>query len=256
MIILPKGANPSNRELQRMRGLLERRWNPYIRKFQSRFRKAIVEQSEQAIKEVEKEMSADVESRVLLAITPDPIQEVIDETYSEVSKRFFDLTRNLKVGKKDMAETTFLQELARFVLLTRAKKVKNITETTRDNIKKVVVNAVTKGWGSEKTAKEINKATRISSRVRARTIARTEVIGASNYGQQKGAESTGLGLKKIWVTTLDGRERQSHREANRDEVALSESFVVGGEEMLYPHAEGASAKNVINCRCTVVYQEQ
>lgn len=61
-------------------------------------------------------------------------------------------------------------------------------------------------------------------------------------------------LKKTWVTTLDSRTRSDHVRADGQQVALNEAFSVGGERLPKPRDSslGASAGNVINCRCQLV----
>jgi SPP1 gp7 family putative phage head morphogenesis protein len=86
-------------------------------------------------------------------------------------------------------------------------------------------------------------------------IARTEttrVEAAARFDVGKEAEKMGFKVYKRWVSTDDSRTRPSHRAANGQEVPLDEPFIVGGEKMMYPGDETASAANVINCRCTVV----
>lgn len=62
------------------------------------------------------------------------------------------------------------------------------------------------------------------------------------------------GLDKLWVARMDSRTRPSHAAANGQRVRNSEVFTVGGEQLKYPgdSSLGASAGNVINCRCTAV----
>jgi len=82
-------------------------------------------------------------------------------------------------------------------------------------------------------------------------IARTETLSALNYGSEIGAEQTGFNYKKTWVATLDGRERQAHRNATGQTVDRFSSFIVGGEIMKFPGDPSASPENRVNCRCTV-----
>ncbi len=59
-------------------------------------------------------------------------------------------------------------------------------------------------------------------------------------------------IAKSWVAILDGKTREWHREADGQTVNLAESFIVKNEELLYPSdsSRGASAENIINCRCS------
>ena len=70
---------------------------------------------------------------------------------------------------------------------------------------------------------------------------------------------TGLKLQKEWVSAQDERTRQSppdefdHVEADGQVVGMKDAFTVGGEQLMFPGDPGASAGNLINCRCSVVY---
>lgn len=87
--------------------------------------------------------------------------------------------------------------------------------------------------------------------VRSERIARTEMLAASNKGHLEAYEQSGLVEEKEWLTTLDGRERDTHHEANGQVVGIKQSFFVGGEALEAPGI-GGSPENVINCRCRVI----
>ena len=82
-------------------------------------------------------------------------------------------------------------------------------------------------------------------------IARTETTMAVNAATEIGGTFSVFVMEKKWITRMDGKERQSHLEANGDRVALNGVFEVGGEKMKYPgdRTNGATATNIVNCRC-------
>lgn len=92
--------------------------------------------------------------------------------------------------------------------------------------------------------------------VRAKTIARTEVIGATNAGSlaQMQAAGDAAPVAKTWLATKDSRTRLSHRAADGQTVALDESFTVGGSRLRHPGDPAGAAEEVINCRCTLLYE--
>ncbi len=85
---------------------------------------------------------------------------------------------------------------------------------------------------------------------RAERIARTEAIGATNQGHLTLYNQSPVVEKKQWLTSIDGRERDAHRQAHRQTVDKAAPFLVGGESLPAPGV-GGSASNVINCRCTM-----
>jgi len=137
------------------------------------------------------------------------------------------------------------------------KDAKNITETTKSRILEIIAQGVREGKGVPELARML-RADGLPLK-RARLITRTELTGATNFGSMMGAVSTGIIYQKEWLTAGDHRvrgqkpnDRFSHVVLNADRVEMNESFN-NGEELLYPGMKGASAGNVCNCRCTLLY---
>jgi len=93
---------------------------------------------------------------------------------------------------------------------------------------------------------------------RSMVIARTEVIGASNYGSLSGAEQAqedfDLEIKKIWIRTFDDRVRETHKKAgDHKPIDLDAKFKVGKAELKYPADPDGLASETIQCRCAIGY---
>lgn len=88
---------------------------------------------------------------------------------------------------------------------------------------------------------------------RARRIARTETISVMNAATLEGWRQSEVIGGKEWVCACDKVSRDWHKNANGQQVSLEEPFIVGGEKLMHPgdSSLGASAKNVIHCRCTM-----
>lgn len=90
---------------------------------------------------------------------------------------------------------------------------------------------------------------------RAQVIAQTETNRHFNGSQLAHAllhEKNGAqGMTKEWDTMMDGKERVEHRDANENVKPLSQPFIVGGEQLLFPGDPTGSPWNVINCRCGI-----
>lgn len=93
------------------------------------------------------------------------------------------------------------------------------------------------------------------TKARATAIARTEVIGASNAGAFAEARAMGL-TSKTWLNTDDPRTRPTHVRAGEQVQPLDEPFIVGGARLMFPHDPSGPASEVVNCRCTVLFDEQ
>lgn len=89
---------------------------------------------------------------------------------------------------------------------------------------------------------------------RARTVARTEVVGAYNGGLHDAFSmvvdaSPDITWMRRWLATDDTRTRPDHREADGQLVPWSQPFIVGGFAMMHPHDPAGPPQEVINCRC-------
>lgn len=89
------------------------------------------------------------------------------------------------------------------------------------------------------------------NKYQAERLVRTEATNAANAATMQSAKDIfpGADMQKEWITAMDGRERQWHGAANGQIVDFDQPFIVMGESIMRP-GQG-SAKNVINCRCSV-----
>lgn len=89
---------------------------------------------------------------------------------------------------------------------------------------------------------------------RARLIAENEANSIWNDSEFQDAILTGKSRKQ-WSAIIDKRTRSTHRDANGMVVAITEPFEVGDSFLMYPRdtSLGASADEIVNCRCSVTY---
>lgn len=135
----------------------------------------------------------------------------------------------------------------------------NITQTTRELIRQVFINAAKVGQGIDDIVKYL-EGTELS-KIRARLIARTETVTAANKGALFVAKQSGLQLNKIWLATKDSRTRDDHAEVDGNQVGKEDYFIVGGYDMQCPGDRGGKdgklqvpAREIVNCRCTTIFQ--
>lgn len=88
-------------------------------------------------------------------------------------------------------------------------------------------------------------------KTRADRIARTESTGAYNFAALSTLAEDGAKYKK-WMVTEDSRTRPSHAAADGQSVEMDKPFTVGGASMQMPCDPTAPAREVVNCRCTIV----
>jgi hypothetical protein len=152
------------------------------------------------------------------------------------------------------AREVFESTILRWVKLHALDRAVTITRTLKEAVRKVLVDSFADGTGEAGTSKAIrDKIGRALSASSAARIARTEMHTAANLGADEAARSTGLEMVKEWAAAEDSRTRASHATADGQEVHLDEPFNVGGASLMMPGDPSGPAKEIINCRCTVLH---
>jgi SPP1 gp7 family putative phage head morphogenesis protein len=135
----------------------------------------------------------------------------------------------------------------------RVTKVVGINTTTADRIRSTLTDGEMAGEGIDKLARRVRGVFSEASTTRARTIARTEVIGATNESQLAAAKQSGVSTTKQWLAAHDSRTRPSHGSADGQTVAVDQPFIVGGSSLMHPGDSSGPARETINCRCTQIF---
>ncbi len=91
------------------------------------------------------------------------------------------------------------------------------------------------------------------SQDRALLVAQNEANTVYNSIDYTQAKASGKKYK-TWRAELDNRTRLWHEEMDNVRIPIDELFHVGTDNMRYPHDYTASPENVINCRCTCIYE--
>lgn len=121
------------------------------------------------------------------------------------------------------------------------------------NMRDELLQGFQQGESIDALAKRVRQVANMSA-LRARTIARTEVLGASNAGSF--AEARVMEVEfKTWLNTHDGRTRPTHVAAGEQRVSIDEPFIVGGSRLRFPHDPLGPPGETINCRCTMLFDE-
>lgn len=148
------------------------------------------------------------------------------------------------------AWTAVVNENAVSYMAQATNRLAQVGDETWRRIRTQTTNAIRDGLTNEELKAKIEGLTKFSE-ARADTVARTETIGAYVNGDMTGARALGDRgpTEKVWVATVDNRTRESHVEAHNQTRPMAEPFDVGGYSMDAPHAPGAPAREVVNCRC-------
>lgn len=141
-----------------------------------------------------------------------------------------------------------------YLFRAAAEKVTYVTDFTKQLVKGIVYTGRDNGDSISTIARNLDKGFEEFSTHRSYRIARTEVVAASNYGSFIAADEAAAevgDLTKEWLDSGDKRVRESHEDVGGETVGLYEKFSNG---LLYPgDMENGSGKDVIHCRCTVIY---
>jgi len=187
--------------------------------------------------------------------------EILTQSTSRIMKEVDTrLRRTRLIKQEDEMETIINAYVAQYT----AQNVRNITDTTRNNLKKEIELGINAGLSIAQISKNIRK-NKSFSPVRATLIARTESHQAMNHGNQEMAKRLGLNKPiKEWASALDVRTRSWHSDMNGKRVEIDRDFIVntpikgGGiveKPMAYAGDSKGGASNVINCRCFILYYD-
>lgn len=147
------------------------------------------------------------------------------------------------------------------VLAQTGSQIREIAETTRANVMRVISASYDEGLTIPDTAAAIGAALAEQAPVRATLIARTELAGAVNGGSlaatQVVQDATGVGYQKRWLTA-GGAKYPRHDDydgLDGQTVGLNDYFDVGGSALQHPGDPDGPPDEICNCRCTMSYVE-
>ena len=169
----------------------------------------------------------------LQSITSAPIREVLHELYLDSrhygSLVYSQLPKAPKTQKR-RAPMGFNEEFIRMIndyfeseILTVCE---GITKTTREIIQEVLKQATEEGRNLNWIENELVKENEDLTRNRARLIARTETVTASNRASYLAAAKTGLKMKKEWLSAGDKRVRPDHQTVSGSRIDMEDFFLV------------------------------
>ncbi len=174
-----------------------------------------------------------------------------------------DLKKSLKRGYEFRAEPIPKNfDLADFVVewleTVTGERVVDVADTTKEQLKRIIEDGIISGATAKEISNEIFELTEINTYLRAARIAITEahsIACAGNFYAMIEAD-LGKGLKKIWHTNIDGRERPSHATMSGQKVLMKKAFKSGlGKKLMFPgdSSLGAGAADIVHCRCAIIY---
>lgn len=242
-------------KLQRLIQIETRRQTAYERLFAREILKAFKKNAESWIK------YQFVDNSVGVALERLYYKTMVDY----LSRQWEQLDKNIAQKKERFFMPTWSFWIENYILSTLVNKVVGIDETTRERLIEETIESTRIGEARVDFAKRIQSVMGgAAGKKRARVIARTEAGNAINIAKTKSAEDwaaqTDLPIGKLWIHRGAKDPRDWHIALDTGiEIPKDEPFIVTDpntgitDRMMYPHDPSASAGNVINCGCQVVY---
>lgn len=137
---------------------------------------------------------------------------------------------------------------------------KTVSRSVKTKLAETIARVIKEGLPIEDRIKELRKVLGEMPGYAVERIARTETTGGMNAGQHRVRDELDIEFKE-WVSTIDARNRGNNRKSGFDHLSCHEQvrrndvpFVVSGQKLMFPGDwnHGASAGNIINCRCAAV----
>ena len=187
-------------------------------------------------------------------------QEELVKGYVQTVKYYGEEVMRLILNMKAQSRfNVFADAVTRWIATTVATQITNINNTTEGQIRSTIMRGYAEGLAIPKIAKSIDKLF-LESIIPKRSvvIARTEVIGASNYGSYASVRQSGRELLKEWLITMDDRVRDTHQAMNgRPPIEMNDYFVLpSGAALMFPGDPSAPVGEIVQCRCTLIYKRR
>ena len=182
------------------------------------------------------------------------MRKIFDNLYYDILLNFGKLNFKYYLNKKEYTEFTVTEEIRNYIKNVSAEKVQKVTDSTKQEIKQIILKNLESGNSISQIESDIRKTYREFGQARARKIAVTEVASISNYASLIGAKQAGMKQKK-WIIMDDIRVRVSHQDMEKvPYINIDSYFNVGNSVMLFPGDFKGEAKEVIYCRCWLVFK--
>jgi hypothetical protein len=251
---------------------MEQDRNKFYKSVENKIKERFTDEAGKILKAVSKSDSSDLLQIVDQTIKKDQSnwEALLTGVYISVIEDFGQKSLNQVNTIKEVTKfNVFDEAIKAYIAKTVAEEVVRIEDTTKNKIKNIIAIGLAQGKRIGKFSLNLPIEDQIDSISldigklyleqiipnRSETIARTEVISASNSGSLQGAKQSGLKLMKRWIATADDDIRESHLNLlGSSAIGMDELFSVGASNGQFPGDPNLSAEERINCRCTIAYE--
>lgn len=185
---------------------------------------------------------------VLASLSAQTLVDSVNDDYWDVVSKFGSAALS-DVGS-DVAFRLNDDRILRWIDQRETVAIKGANETTAKAIRTSLLAGMEDQEDIEMMKARVRRVFRQARTYRARTIARTEVIGSANFATYEGQRQSGVVNRREWIATLDDRTREDHMELHGDSVTMEAMFEApDGSVGMFPGGFGVAHQD-INCRCT------
>lgn len=189
---------------------------------------------------------------VAVAISLLILQDRLANTYNPILKRVVDDFSRFALNDMDdfiVDEGDYNRRVNTFLEQELKNRAEYVTATTQKIVTDKISEGREEGLDGEEIALSLNEV--VQNEERMAMIAETEIHGAREFAMYEVANRVSKHYHKTWLAVGDEKTRADHASADGQTVPAEASFIVGGEAMDHPGDSSASAKQTINCRCSM-----
>lgn len=126
----------------------------------------------------------------------------------------------------------------------------------KQKLNSAILQGILQGENLPTIAKRLRTVSNMDKSIAIRN-ARTMMTGAENagrYDSYKRAKGMGIEMEQMWMATLDGRTRHSHRQLDGERIKIGDKWhhPKFSNKCRYPGDPEGPPSEVYNCRCTMV----
>ncbi len=217
-----------------------------------RFRAQFIRQERELLKKMKSKKSAISRIDNWLFDIEDEVKAMIVATHF-IYNNIYEKEGNHALALLGLPENfdIYSPKLTNLIKKQMTENITRINETTRDRLRKELLEGIKEGEGIGILAHRVKKEMEYAKTSRVLTIARTETLRAANTAGFSAYADAGVGEKE-WNTSMDGRERPTHHDVDGKVKKMNEKFHVGNSYLNFPGDPAGSAKETINCRCSLL----
>ncbi len=238
-------------------------------KYSSLFQKAISKEMRKVARDLQLMGPSATLSMMGSYAWSDDLMKIMTELYRETAVVFGNASyRAVRNQSRKAADpfglnTDFISQIIQFLSLYGFQLVAEMTQTSKKKLTDIITQAVQEGLSIDEMVRIITSDDELGySAMRARRIARTEVMRASNYAALQGANSHNFEVDKVWISARDSRTRRiprntyDHLNMDGQQVPYDQPFTSTGKKgdtvlATAPGDPTSPAGFTINCRCAI-----